>query len=48
MEAIRAANFLTDNDAGGGDWIKFNRPAASGDAAGRGRGGRSGGRRRRA
>ena len=26
MEAIRAANFLTNNDAGGGEWISFNRP----------------------
>ena len=28
MEAIYAANFLTDNDPSGGEWIKFNRPAA--------------------
>ncbi|MEM8577221.1 MAG: methyltetrahydrofolate cobalamin methyltransferase [Pseudomonadota bacterium] len=42
MEAIRAANFLTDNDEGGGAWIAFNRPPA---AAGEGRG--RGGRRRR-
>ncbi|MEM6759563.1 MAG: methyltetrahydrofolate cobalamin methyltransferase [Pseudomonadota bacterium] len=48
MEAIRAANFLTDNDDGGGAWIAFNRPAAAGDTAGRSRGGRAGGRRRRA
>ena len=34
MEAIRAANFLTDNDAGGGEWIKMNRPAVK---AGEGR-----------
>jgi 5-methyltetrahydrofolate--homocysteine methyltransferase len=27
MEAIRAANFLTNNDPAGGDWIGFNRPA---------------------
>ncbi|MEL7262037.1 MAG: methyltetrahydrofolate cobalamin methyltransferase, partial [Pseudomonadota bacterium] len=48
MEAIRAANFLTNNDDGGGEWIKFNRvPAAPGTEA-RGRGGRAGGRRRRA
>jgi len=45
MEAIRAANFLTDNDEGGGAWIAFNRAPA---AAGEGRGGRGGGRRRRA
>jgi len=25
MEAIRAANFLTNNDIGGGEWIKMNR-----------------------
>jgi len=43
MEAIRAANFLTNNDEGGGEWIKFNRaPAKPGE--GRERGGR---RRRR-
>ena len=39
MEAIRAANFLTDNDTGGAAWIQFNK--APGDAGGRG------GRRRR-
>lgn len=43
MEAIRAANFLTNNDEGGAAWIKFN---ASDDAAG-GRGRRGGGGRRR-
>ncbi|MGH1414620.1 MAG: dihydropteroate synthase [Pelagimonas sp.] len=42
MEAIRAANFLTNNDDSGGEWIKFNK--VPGDAGGRG--GR-GGRRRR-
>ena len=42
MAAIRAANFLTDNDPHGGAWIAFNKPA---DAAGGG--GRAGGRRRR-
>ena len=46
MEAIRAANFLTNNDEGGADWIKFN--ASPDDAAGGGRGRRGGGRRRRA
>ncbi|GGL79759.1 methyltetrahydrofolate cobalamin methyltransferase [Wenxinia marina] len=46
MEAIRAANFLLNNDPSGADWIRFNRPA--GAAAGEGRGGRAGGRRRRA
>ena len=43
MEAIRAANFLTNNDEGGAAWIKFNKPPA---AAG-GEGGRRGGGRRR-
>jgi 5-methyltetrahydrofolate--homocysteine methyltransferase len=46
MEAIRAANFLTNNDPHGGAWIKFNKaPAKEGEPEGRG--GRSGGRRRR-
>jgi len=43
MEAIRAANFLTNNDEGGANWIAFNKPSG---AAG-GSGGRRGGRRRR-
>jgi len=43
MEAIRAANFLTDNDPGGNEWIKMNRPAVK---AGEGRA-RSGRRARR-
>src|SRR5690554_4838343 len=31
MEAIRAANFLTDNDSSGAEWIRFNRaPSAEG------------------
>ena len=47
MEAIRAANFLTNNDEGGGAWIKFNRVEPKAGAEGRGRGGRAGGRRRR-
>ncbi|NQY59734.1 methyltetrahydrofolate cobalamin methyltransferase [Cognatishimia sp.] len=47
MEAIRAANFLTNNDDGGAAWIKFNAaPAKEGEEGGRGR--RGGGRRRRA
>jgi len=47
MEAIRAANFLTDNDPHGSAWIKFNK--VDDGTPGRGaRGGRSGGRRRRA
>ena len=29
MEAIRAANLLTDNDPHGGAWIKFNKPAGA-------------------
>ena len=45
MEAIQAANLLTDNDPHGGAWIHFNKPAGSGGEAG-GRGGRRGGRRR--
>ena len=46
MEAIRAANFLTDNDPHGGEWIRFNKmPVKAGDE-GRGRAGRTGGRRR--
>ena len=44
MEAIRAANFLTNNDASGGDWIRFNRAPGEGGAGG-GRGGA--GKRRR-
>ena len=41
MEAIRAANFLTNNDEGGADWIKFNKPpSAAGAEGGRRRGGR--------
>jgi 5-methyltetrahydrofolate--homocysteine methyltransferase len=42
MEAIRAANFLLDHDAGGAAWIRFNQDP---DAALLG--GRAGGRRRR-
>ncbi len=48
MEAIRAANFLTNNDPHGGEWIKFNKaPVKPGEDAAGARGGRSGGRRRR-
>jgi len=48
MEAIRAANFLTDNDPHGGAWIKFNKaPLKPGEEEAGARGGRSGGRRRR-
>ncbi|SLN27875.1 5-methyltetrahydrofolate:corrinoid/iron-sulfur protein co-methyltransferase [Roseivivax jejudonensis] len=45
MTAIRAANFLTDNDPSGAAWIQHNRPPAEPGAAAGGRGGR---RRRRA
>ncbi len=45
MEAIRAANFLTNNDEGGAEWINFNK--SDDDAAAGGRGRRGGGRRRR-
>ena len=46
MEAIRAANFLTNNDDGGAAWINFNRVAPKAGQEGRGRAGRTGGRRR--
>ena len=49
VDALRAgaANFLTNNDPHGGDWIRFNKapPKPGEEAEGRGRGGR---RRRRA
>ena len=45
MEAIRAANLLTDNDSHGASWIQFNKPSSSGSRD-PGRGGRRGGRRR--
>lgn len=49
MEAIRAANLLTNNDPHGGEWIRFNKPADAAGAEGEGaRGRRGGGRRRRA
>jgi 5-methyltetrahydrofolate--homocysteine methyltransferase len=44
MEAIRAANLLTNNDPHGAAWISFNKPAGSSTEGGRG--GRRGGRRR--
>jgi 5-methyltetrahydrofolate--homocysteine methyltransferase len=47
MEAIRAANFLTDNDPHGGEWIRTNKVAPKAGDEGRGRAGRTGGRRRR-
>ena len=46
MLAIRAANFLTNNDDGGAEWIKMNRVAPKAGQEGRGRAGRVGGRRR--
>ncbi len=46
MEAIRAANFLTNNDDGGAAWITMNREAPKAGQEGRGRAGRKGGRRR--
>jgi 5-methyltetrahydrofolate--homocysteine methyltransferase len=48
MEAIRAANFLTNNDPHGSAWIEFNKVQPKPGHEGRGRAGRSGGRRRRA
>ncbi|MBZ8119570.1 methyltetrahydrofolate cobalamin methyltransferase [Roseovarius sp. LXJ103] len=47
MEAILAANFLTNNDPHGGNWIEFNKVAPKAGQEGRGRAGRTGGRRRR-
>ncbi len=47
MEAIRAANFLTNNDPHGQAWIEFNKEAPKAGHEGRGRAGRTGGRRRR-
>lgn len=44
MEAIRAANFLTDNDPSGAEWIRFNRVGGP-DGEGR-RAARAGGRKR--
>ncbi|CUH62452.1 5-methyltetrahydrofolate:corrinoid/iron-sulfur protein co-methyltransferase [Thalassovita gelatinovora] len=47
MEAIRAANLLTNNDPHSSAWIRSNKsPESAGSAEGRGR--RGGGRRRRA
>ncbi|MCR9145801.1 MAG: methyltetrahydrofolate cobalamin methyltransferase [Rhodobacteraceae bacterium] len=48
MEAIRAANFLTNNDPHGAEWIKFNKAPLKPGEAPAGRGGRAGSRRRRA
>ena len=39
MEAIRAANFLTNNDPSGAEWIRFNRAPVK-DCEGRARTGR--------
>lgn len=46
MEAIRAANFLTDNDPHGAEWIKANKPPMVGGVEAGARGRRTGGRRR--
>ena len=48
MEAIRAANLLTNNDPHGGAWIAANKAPVKAGHEGRGRAGRTGGRRRRA
>ena len=47
MEAIRAANFLTNNDPHGGEWIRANKAPPKAGEEGRGRAGRVGGRKRR-
>jgi len=48
MEAIRAANLLTNNDPHGGDWIRFNKaPTPAGQREAGARGNRQGRRRRR-
>ncbi|NNK78725.1 MAG: methyltetrahydrofolate cobalamin methyltransferase [Litoreibacter sp.] len=47
MEAIRAANFLTDNDPHGSAWIRFNKATNADGSEAAQRGGRAGGRRRR-
>jgi 5-methyltetrahydrofolate--homocysteine methyltransferase len=47
MEAIRAANFLTNNDPHGAEWIKFNKaPVKAGEREAGARGRREGRRRR--
>jgi len=48
MEAIRAANFLTNNDAHGAEWIKFNKAILKDGEREAGARGRREGRRRRA
>ncbi len=47
MEAIRAANFLTDNDPHGAEWIKFNKAILKEGEREAGARGRREGRRRR-
>ena len=47
MEAIRAANFLTNNDPHGSEWIRCNKLPPKAGEEGRGRAGRVGGRKRR-
>jgi len=41
MEAIRAANFLTDNDPSGSAWITFNKPRNADGTEAAARGGRA-------
>lgn len=48
MEAIRAANLLTNNDPHGADWIRFNKAPLADGAVEAGARGRREGRRRRA
>jgi 5-methyltetrahydrofolate--homocysteine methyltransferase len=45
IQAIRAADFLMNNDPSGAGWIRFNKPAGAPPEGGRAREGR---RRRRA
>ncbi len=48
MDAIRAANLLTNNDPWGADWIRANKPPlAEGEVEAGARGRREGRRRRR-
>jgi 5-methyltetrahydrofolate--homocysteine methyltransferase len=48
IEAIKAADFLMNNDASGANWIRFNKPAGSAGEGRGARGDREGRRRRRA
>ncbi|MEP5760357.1 MAG: methyltetrahydrofolate cobalamin methyltransferase [Litoreibacter sp.] len=47
MEAIRAANFLNNQDPSGSEWITHNKPRNADGSVASARGGRAGGRRRR-